>query len=188
MGGTGSILLILQTLLSMVGIGVDTDADFDGFDVPDDMAGDVSADFSVFSFKSLMAFIAFFGWVGVVGVGREWSMLIILAAGVGVGLVAMFMVAYMLFQFQKLETSGTMRFADTLLQEGEVYLTIPAAGQIGKVTLEVNGNVRELSATSTGTEIRTGERVKVIDVIDNNVLLVEPVALLETPDEMKELE
>lgn len=174
-GGIASALLIVQTLLSMIGFDADTDADFDG--------ADLSGDFTVFSFKSMMAFLAFFGWMGVVGLGRGWTMGIVLVAAAGAGLVAMVMVAYMLFQFQKLETSGTMRIEDALLKEGEVYLTIPALGEgTGMVSMEVSGSIRELSAVSSGSAIRTGEKIKVVDIIDDHVLLVEPIKVLESPE------
>ena len=176
MGGIASTLLVLQTLLSMIGFDADTDADFD--------AADLSGDFSVLSFKSITAFLAFFGWMGLVGVDKGWAMPLVLLSGVAAGLVAMFMVAYMLFQFQKLETSGTMHFEDALLHEGDVYLTIPAQGSgSGRISLEVNGVLRELEAVSIGPEIKTGEKVKVIDIVEGRTLLVEPMQLLNSPDE-----
>ena len=166
-----SALLVIQTALSFIGLDFDTDTDFDA---------DLSADFSVFSFKSVMAFVAFFGWMGIVGYGREWPMLMIILAGIGSGLVAMFIVAYMLFQFQKIESSGTMRIGDALLKEGEVYLLVPGNSMgKGKVTLEISGTVREMRAMTEGAAIPTGSKVKVIDILEDNVLLVEPTALLE---------
>lgn len=173
MGGTGTAVLVLQTILSFVG--ADVDSDFD-VDVDFDVDAEISLDFSMFSFKSLLAFFTFFGWMGVVGIGRGWSLPITLLAGLGAGLVAMFLVAYMLFQFQKLESSGNMRIEEAFMAEGEVYLAIPAAaGGQGQVTLELSGNIRELSAVTKGDNIPTGAKVRVIDILEDNVLVVEPL-------------
>jgi membrane protein implicated in regulation of membrane protease activity len=173
-GSSGSLLLILQTILSFVGIDADTDMDLD-------VDAEIDLDLSVFSFKSLVAFFTFFGWMGVIGLTNGWSLPLTLLASVGAGLVAMFMVAYMLFQFQKLESSGTMRFEDALMAEGEVYLAIPESisGE-GQVTLELSGQLRELSAVTNGERIATGSRIRVIDILEGNVLLVEPLKELSS--------
>ena len=180
LGFSGTTLLILQTLLSM--IGADADVDFD-------VDTEISLDFSVFSVKSIIAFITFFGWMGVIGLGRGWSLPLTVLAAAGAGLVAMLLVAYMLFQFQKLESSGTMAFSDALLQEGEVSLAIPAAGiGQGQVSVEVNGQVRELAAVTSGEAIPTGARIKVVDILEDNLLLVEALPELPSPEEYLKLE
>ena len=57
-----------------------------------------------------------------------------------------------------------------------VYLRIPATreGQ-GKVQISLLGSVQEISAMTDGAFIPTGARVRVIQVIDDNTLLVEPI-------------
>ena len=180
LGFSGTTLLILQTVLGM--LGADADVDFD-------VDTEISLDFGVFSVKSVIAFITFFGWMGVIGLGRGWSLPLTILAAAGAGLVAMFLVAYMLFQFQKLESSGTMEFSDALLQEGEVYLAIPAAGiGQGQVSVEVNGQVRELTAVTSGGAIPTGARIKVVDILEENLLLVEALPELPSAEEFLKLE
>ena len=175
-GGSGTVLLLLQTLLGFVG--ADADAD-----ISMDIDTEISAEFGMVSFKSLVAFFTFFGWMGVVGMGRGWSLPIVILAAIGAGMVAMFLVAYMLFQFQKLESSGTMKIEEALLVEGEVYLAIPAAaGGMGQVSLELSGNIRELDAMTTGANIPTGARIRVVDILEENVLLVEEVKELTAGD------
>jgi membrane protein implicated in regulation of membrane protease activity len=175
-GGTG--ILVLQTLLSFVGMDVDTDVDFD-------LSTEISLEFGLFSFKSIVAFVAFFGWTGVIALGYGWSMPLVILASVGSGLIAMLLVAYMLFQFQKLESSGTMRIEEAVLEEAEVYLAIPAAGAgKGQITIELNGGLQQLRAVTKGDLIPTGATVIVIDVLEENVLLVEPVLNLKPGDEI----
>ena len=176
MGFTGTVLILLQTVLSMIGAEADVDFDIDT---------EISLDFSVFSVRSILAFITFFGWMGVIGMGRGWGLGLIILAAAGAGLIAMFLVAYMLFQFQKLESSGTMSFDDAMLQEGEVYLAIPAAGAgEGQVSVEVSGQIRELSAMTNGDMIPTGSRIRVVDILEDNTLLVEALPALPTGDEI----
>ena len=65
---------------------------------------------------------------------------------------------------------------DALFQTGEVYLTIPETkrGQ-GKVHINIQGSMREMDAITEGKKLPTGATVRVIEVIDEKILLVEPV-------------
>jgi len=178
LGAGATVILVLQTLLSFVGMDIDTDVDLD-------LSTEISLEFGLFSIKSFLAFIAFFGWTGVIAMGYGWSMPLVILASAGAGLIAMALVAYMLFQFQKLESSGTMRIEEALLEEAEVYLSIPAAGQgMGQISLELNGGLKQLKAVSEGDRIPTGTNVKVVDILEGNVLLVEPVLELEAGDDV----
>ncbi len=175
-GVGGTTILVLQTLLSFVGLEVDTDVEFD-------LSTEISLEFGLFSLKSFLAFLAFFGWTGVIALGYGWSMPMILLTSAGMGLIAMLLVAYMLFQFQKLESSGTMRMEEAVYEEAEVYLAIPAAGQgMGQITLELNGGLRQLKAITKGDKIPTGMGVRVVDLLEDNVLLVEPLLELKAGD------
>ena len=172
-----TMILVLQTILSFVGMDIETDVDLD-------LSTEISLEFGLFSVKSFLAFIAFFGWTGVIAIGYGWSMPLVILAATGFGLVAMLLVAYMLFQFQKLESSGTMRMEEAVLEEGKVYLAIPAAGQgMGQITLELNGGLRQLKAVTKGDLIPTGTGIRVIDLLEDNVLLVEPLLELKAADE-----
>jgi len=178
LGVGATTILVLQTLLSFVGMDIDTDVELD-------LSTEISLEFGLFSVKSFLAFIAFFGWTGVIAIGYGWSMPLVILASAGAGLVAMALVAYMLFQFQKLESSGTMRLEEAVLEEAKVYLAIPAAGQgIGQITLELNGGLRQLKAVTKGDKIPTGAAVKVIDLLEENILLVEPLLELKAGDEI----
>lgn len=177
MGAGGTVILVLQTILSFVGMDIDTDIDLD-------LDTEISLEFGMFSVKSFLAFIAFFGWTGIIALGYGWSMPLVILVSAGGGLVAMLLVAYMLFQFQKIESSGTMRVEEAILEEAEVYLAIPAAGQgMGQITLELNGGLRQLSAITKGDMIPTGANVQVVDLLEDNVLVVEPVLELKEGSE-----
>ena len=96
------------------------------------------------------------------------------------GLTAMFVVAYMIFKFAQLEQSGTLNLYNALDKPGEVYLTIPAEGSgVGKVHLKVEGRVRELDAITQGEVLRTGTQIKVVEIMDGNILKVESVPAIK---------
>ena len=178
-----SLFFVVLFGLSLLGLSSDADGDVDvSMDVDHDTGHDYSLDkdFSAFSIRSIVAFFTFFGWTGVYllsqGHGVVFSTLVSAVAGG----VAMFVVAYMIYQFARLEKSGTVNPFNALDGTGEVYLTIPQnLGGKGKVHIVVDGAMHEFEAETKGDALHTGSPVKVIEVLENDVLLVEPVKLLE---------
>jgi len=168
-----SVLFVIQFVLSIIGIDFDADAESDMGD-PDGIDG-LDADFALLSVRSVIAFFTFFGWTGVValggGVGAVMSILLASSAG----FVAMLVVAYIFYLFIKLQSSGTLNLENALGNTGEVYLIIPGdkAGT-GKVQMKIQGSFRELDAITIGETIPTGAPIRVIDVLENGMLLVEP--------------
>ncbi len=169
-----SVLFVIQFVLSIIGIDFDADAEADIGDA--DGVDGLDADFTLLSVRSIIAFFTFFGWTGVValsgGVGAVMAILLASSAG----FAAMLVVAYIFYLFIKLQSSGTLNLNNALGNTGEVYLVIPGdkAG-VGKVQMKVQGSLRELDAITTGESIPTGAPIQVIDVLENGMLLVEPV-------------
>jgi hypothetical protein len=60
-----------------------------------------------------------------------------------------------------------------------VYLSIPQnlEGK-GKVHIVVDGSLHEYDATTNGQQLPTGSHVRVVDILDDQVLLVEPEIIL----------
>lgn len=88
------------------------------------------------------------------------------------GLFTLWMVGKLMVNMKKLQSEGTMKLNNALMQEGTVYLTIPAEGE-GKVHVPVQGTMREFEAvSSTKEEIQTGERIIVVNITAGNVLVV----------------
>ena len=179
-----SVLFVIMFGLSILGIGADSDG---GFDVGHDTGHDfhVDKDFSAFSIRSIVAFFTFFGWTGVYllsqGKGVVFSTLISALSGGA----AMFVVAYMIYKFSQMEKSGTMNPVNAINGTGEVYLTIPQnlEGK-GKIHLVVDGSLHEFEAETKGDTLKTGSHVRVIDLLENDVLLVEPVILNAETDSL----
>ena len=125
--------------------------------------------------RSIIAFFTFFGWTGVFVLNAGGSVL----AAVGIaslsGFIAMFVVAYMLFLFSKLGEDGTVDLNEAIYNTGEVYLSIPAnKNGTGKIHLKVKGSLRELDAVSDGDAIPTGVPIRVVEILNENIVLVEP--------------
>lgn len=143
--------------------------DDDGTDVDDAHDG-----LRLFTLRSIIAFFAVGGWVGVAAI--EWNLSSILAVilAVAAGTLAMYFVAWTIYTFLKMQQSGSMKYEYAVGKEGVVYLTIPAGG-LGKVNVIVQDRLCELSAqTNSDRDIKTGEKVIVVDFTPDGVLIVEP--------------
>ena len=180
-----SILFIIQFVFSLIGLDADTDIDGD-IEVSGDMDTDpgfgMDADFTVFSVRSIIAFFTFFGWTGVLVLNAGRSTITAITFASIAGILAMLLVGYLIYLFSKLSQEGNYNINNALFNTGKVYLTIPPAesGE-GKIHLIIDGTMREMEAiTKEREKIPTGADIRVVEVLDNNVLLVEPIeSLLE---------
>jgi hypothetical protein len=164
-----SVLFFIQFILVLLGVdGHDGDMEVDG------ETGDFEHEFSALSVRSIIAFFTFFGWTGVLAINNGLSVLVAIIMASVAGMAAMFIVAYLMYKFAQLEQSGTLNLYNALDQEGEVYLSIPEGGKgRGKIHLKVDGRMREMDAVTDGLELKTGSAIKVVEILDDNVLKVE---------------
>ena len=145
----GSVIFAITAVAALFGFGGVESADTD-IDV--DMDGEIDIvhpdsgifDFKLISFRSILAFIAMFGWGGVVFGQHGW---IGLAVAIGCGLVTMAITAYIIMSILKLQENGTRANASLIGKKGTVYLAIPAGGR-GKVILDLGDSTREITAYS----------------------------------------
>lgn len=168
-----SVIFVIQTVMSFVGISdvdtdVDVDANVDGLD-------DAGA-MHLLSIRNIVYFLLGLGWAGVSlwGTIANHLLLAIVAIVVGCLFVAIFL--FLFRQMMKLQHNGAFDINDAVGKTVDVYLRIPASGQgIGKVQVSFNGSVQEIDARTDGdTLIPSGAKVRVIEVLNNRVLLVEP--------------
>lgn len=141
----------------------------------DDIEADFEAGFQFISFKNLVGFFTIFGWSGIACIDAGFSMPLTLIVSVISGLLMMVVMAALFYFISKLADSGTLNYKNALDAVGEVYLTIGAdRAKIGKVTIRVQGSMRELDAlTDSLTELKTGTIIKVVDVTSNGILIVD---------------
>ncbi len=196
-GGTVLVCQFALTLLGLshesgdVGHQLDGDMQVDSQwsdSVQGDHAGDAHSDahehansshiFSVISFRTLVAAIAFFGVSGraALSAGYEPSTSFILAVIVGVG--AMYGMYWLMQAVASLNSSGNERIGNALGREATVYLRIPAARMgAGKVQMSLQNRIVEYQALTDEDEaLQSGESVEVVDVAGSDTVYVRRVA------------
>jgi len=168
----GSVIFIVQFMMGIFG------AEFGDHMTAGDMGqvevgdhGDI-ATLNFFSLKSIIAFITFFGWAGVLWGNRSWL-------GLGIafltGLVMMALTATSVWLMLKLQKSGNVLPSDLVGQSGTVYLKIPAErGAGGKVTVRLAGCTRLVRAVCDKA-LPTGTSVKVLEHIEGDCYLVDKI-------------
>lgn len=184
---SASLIFVIQTIMTFLGADADsadfdinTDTDFDagGADVADagaDGASGHGSGIGLLSFRNLVNFCLGFGWTAIL-LGdqvKSTTLLLVVAALVGVGLVALVM---LLFKWiSGMQESGNINVYKSAVDcQGTVYLAIPAerSGE-GKVQISINNAVREFDAVTDGPALKTGAKIHVVDVVSSTTLLVE---------------
>jgi hypothetical protein len=118
----------------------------------------------------------FFGWGGVVSLYQGMNMPKSIMIASLTGFVAMLGVAYVFSLMLKMQESGTINLKSAVAKIAEVYLTIPSAKSgMGKIQISIDGKVMEFDAMTKHNTIPNGAKVRVLDILDDNVMLVEPI-------------
>lgn len=168
-----SILFVIQFALSLIGLDFDTDVDTDTGQI---VAQSLGTDISIFTIRGIFAFFSFFGWTGGLVLNNGGSPVkAVVYAGVS-GTLAMALLGYVMYLFHKLGEVGNVDITKALDHQGEVFLPIPERqnGQ-GKIHVSLQGALKELDAVTKGSAIPTGTPVKIVKVLQDNILLVEPL-------------
>ncbi|MGB4842841.1 MAG: serine protease [Ferruginibacter sp.] len=167
-----SLIFIIQTIMTFVGADASdgVDADFDS-----DLHG-TDAPFQLFSLRNLINFLLGFSWTGISFYTTISSQALLIGLSLFMGLVFVLVFFLIIKQVQKLAEDNSFKLTNTINKSAEVYLTIPGhkAGK-GKVMISVNGAFHELQAMTENEEIPTGSVVKVVKIINEDILIVEPI-------------
>ena len=166
-----SVIFVVLIIMTIIG----GDADDMGGDVDAEVDGDSGISFQFLSFKNLMGFFTIFGWSGIACMDNGLSTGPTVIISVICGLLMMTAMAALFYYLAKLQSSGTLKLKNALDQMGEVYLTVGAnRSSIGKVSISVQGTLRELEAlTDEKNDLTQGNVVKVKEVTDNGILIVQ---------------
>ncbi len=167
-----SLILIIQTLMTIFGLSGEVDADFDA-DGDVDISG--ASHMTIFSVRNIVAFFTFFGWSGLWLITKNIPVVLTLFFSIVVGLIFVMISMGMFFLVSRMQRNGTLNFDNALDQVGEVYIPIPPNRQgAGKVMIAVQGSLKELEAiTDESSIIKTGTKVKVVAIFGTNQLLIE---------------
>lgn len=176
-GIPATLVLVVQTILLLFGIGDGSDADMDidpdGFDVSD--AGD--GGLVLFSIRGIVAMFCVAGWAGVVFVDLGLAPIPAVLLAILCGVAALFGIAYLMKAVLKLQSNGNIQIGGAVGKTGEVYIPIPAKGQgRGKINLTLQDRFIEVDAITRAEEpLKTGETVRVVSTDEAGLVVVERV-------------
>lgn len=176
-----TILLLIQTLLLLVGLGsgghdaqmetdvsgLDNEADLHGLDIHDvhydhdahdtdgddhDQEHEVDHGLRVFTLRGIVAFFAIFGWCGLACVNSGWSHGLSVGVSIASGILAMVSIAIVMKMVMKLQFNGTTDLKNAIGKTGTVYIRVPEQRrEKGKISLLVQDQLVEADAVTDET-------------------------------------
>lgn len=176
-----TVVLLVQTVLMLVGIGLEADGgdisvgesiDADGPEFDVDLDGMDAL--RIFSIRGIIAFLVVFGWVGFVMDCAGVMLLITVPVAAVCGFLMMLVLALLMRTVMRLRNDGNLDNRNALGVSGRVYLTVPPArtGE-GKVNVLLQGTYVERDAvTDEGEPIPTGCEIVVIGLSGQTTLVV----------------
>ncbi len=174
---TFSVIFLVQMVLTFIGLGDSDSGDMGSYGGGGDGdTMDTGGAMQLFTIRNVVNFMLGVGWGGVClssVMSSRW-LLALSAVLCGCIMVAAFIIMFR--QLMKLERRGSYRIQESLGQVCEVYLRIPAGRSgCGKVQVSFHGSVQELPAQTDGEAIPSGKRVRVVQVVDDKMLVVAPL-------------
>lgn len=161
-----SAVFIIQLIMTLIGLGGDTDADVsssEGLDT--DTVG-------IFTFKNLVNFLLGYGWAGICFYNTIPSAIGLQLTAIGIGLLFFVGFWLLLRQILRLSQDSTFHPEQAIGLTADVYLHIPADGR-GKVQFSYRGSVHELDAVAD-EDLPTGAKCKITGN-KGDVLIVEKI-------------
>jgi hypothetical protein len=172
-GVIGSVLLVLRFVLPLFGLRPEKLFALPSaqYEIP---GGDVRS--KLFSFRTIATFLAVFGLAGfLLDHVEETGAAMAIAGGMLAGGAVAWLVALLFRDTTKRGAPVEFRSSRAIGERGNVYVTIPPGGT-GKVTVTINSRLTVLDAVAQDkSEMKTGEPIEVIEVVEQDVLLVRKV-------------
>ena len=162
-----TILFVLKLVLfATVGGDSEVAADFNS-------EIDTDCSFNFISIQSVIAFFMGFGWMGYSALKQfELSQLISFGAAFGVGIVFMFLTAYLMFLVKKLEKKVKKDKSTAIDQVGKAYTSF-SPRSMGQIEIEINGQLSVVNAMNdTDEQINSFDVIKVTKVVDDMLYIV----------------
>ena len=193
---SASLVFVIQTVMTFLGAAGDSDfdinSDFDA-DAPGDVADgsvDVGQDvgaghdadhpstgMNLLTFRNFINFLIGFGWTAILLKDSVPATGLRMLIAIVVGVALVFLVMLLFKWLTGMQESGTIDVYKSAVDcQGTVYLTVPGerSGE-GKVQITIQNAVREYAAVTDGPTLKTGTRIRVVDVVSANTLLVEEI-------------
>ncbi|MCL2089477.1 MAG: hypothetical protein FWH14_08335 [Oscillospiraceae bacterium] len=194
-----TVILVVQTILMLFGLGFDGDADVSDTSGLDTDVGDLldkdAAEavhyrddgilgMRLFTVRGIVAFFSVGGWMGIAMVDLGLSQLISGLIALAAGFASLVFVANMITWSMKLQEKGNMDINRAIGHIAQVYTTIPPGMKgHGKVIVTFDERYAELEAmTSESKGYKPKDTVRVLEVLSKGVLLVGPVLTETVPE------
>lgn len=175
-----TLILLVQTILLLIGLGDSGEADGGALDADGDI-GDADASsgdgLALFSIRGIVSMLAVMGWSGMALLDTALPDVISIVIAVALGIGMLFLMAYIMKWVSKLQSSGNIDVGNAIGKVAQVYLTIPPSGEgAGKVNITIQETYCEFNAiTTVSSRIKTGAYVRVVAVDEIGTLVVEPI-------------
>ena len=167
-GLLAGLMSLLLAVLSMIGMEAHDSVDAIG-------SADVGGGGGIFSVKPLTGFFLGFGWAG--GMAMDYGLSVLAAIGVAclAGGALMVIVILMIRAIYSLPSDGTIQVKQAVGAVGTVYISLPAnKASGGQVVVNFSGRQATFAALCTSDRpIASGEKVRVVSLVDNGTVLVE---------------
>ncbi len=188
---SASLVFVIQTVMTFLGAAGDSDFDINtdvdaGGDVADasldvDTAAHEAAHpgsgMNLLTFRNFINFLIGFGWTAILLQKTVPATGLRMVISIAVGVVLVILVMLLFKWLTDMQETGNINVYKSAVDcQGTVYLTIPGerAGE-GKVQITINNAVREYAALTDGPALKTGTRIRVVDVVSASTLLVEEI-------------
>ena len=178
-----SLIFVIQSIATFLGADADhggmDGADLDMNGIPDDPSfADVhSTGMNLLTFRNFINFLIGFGWTAILLEKSIPATGLRMLIAIVVGLILVVLVMLLFKWLTDMQQSGNINvYKSAVGCEGTVYLTIPGerAGE-GKIQITISNAVREYAAVTDGPTLKTGARIRVVEVVSANTLLVEEI-------------
>jgi len=179
-----TVVMMLQLILMIIGVGFgsDTDGDVDDGAIdsnaetspPDSKGSGNTSTFKVFTIRGIVAFFALGGWAGLAALAAGLHPFWAIQISLFVGVCALLLAAIIIRLALRMQTSGNINLNNAISQTAVVYIRIPSKrSDKGKVTMVLQERFVELDAvTDHDTDIMPESNVEIISIADDDCLVV----------------
>lgn len=133
----------------------------------------------LFTLRGIIGFLSIGGWMGVAAI--SWGVPIpgVVLLALLSGWIALYFVAWSLRAVLRLQQSGNIVMSNAIGLTGEVYIPVPPLKSgVGKVHVVIQDRLSEVNAvTDAKRTLKTGEKITVLGVENEGILLVVPMEL-----------
>lgn len=163
-----SVLFVVQSMFTFLDVGDNFEVDNSDFDFSEGFGLAIH----LFSIRGIIGFFMLFGWSGLVFSKEGMAPIVVFLIAFLCGFAMMVIISLIYYFANKLGESGNVDIKNSIGKECEVYIPIPGNNNgTGKVSIILNNSLKELEAISLHGEIKSGEIVQVVNVLNDKLVV-----------------